>query len=580
MEEHHLSRCRRRRKTPFTPVIALALLACVLFTARPSAQAPPQVFRVSKDLVLVDVIATGPDGRPVTDLRAEELVLTEDGKPQRILDLQFASGARPRDAAGGTAADAPGGVVGEAVLASVALASPAEAPAVVVAFDMRTMRVEDLQRARVAVLDTVRQATAGTRMMFVSLDRGLVVRQPLTTDPAAVASAVEALAPALDAEALSFDGFVDEVDRTCGLATDGPDRLAARNQAIGVGRAYLADVRLQMSTALDALGALSRLLAPVPGRKHVVYYSAGYPTRPVEAVTDVIGSLCGDRAAVTQTLSASLDTVGWMQSAFDDANRAQVSIYAVDPRGLVSDGIQARSPRSARATSRGGQLPEVRRQFTEVQQFLRSVAGETGGVAWVNTNDIARGFREAIDDARQYHLLAFEPQGSRKAGRYYRISLKTTRPGVHLRYRQGYLWLDAAQRAERDVALAMRFPQLYGDPPIGVDASVEGRRVKVAIVVPTAGLRFTPVGGEHHNDIAVSALLRDAEGKVAGGRYLFAKDVAMKMTAERLAGMLAHENIEIPGEGAAPRAGQYELVVVVRHSAGRISARSVALAVP
>lgn len=566
-------------------VASLPLVACFVVVASPcagaaAAQAPSQVFRVSRDLVLVDVIATDRDGKVVTDLRAEELVLTEDGKPQRILDLQFASGPRAGAPAGEAPAGAQGGRVGEAVLASVAQARPADAPAVVVAFDMHTMRVEDLQRARAAVLDTIRQAAPGTRLMFVTLDRGLVVRQPLTADPAALATTVEALAPSLDAESSSFDGLVDEVDRTCGLATDGPDRLAARNQAIGFGRAYLADVRLQMSTALDGLAALSRLLAPLPGRKHVVFYSAGYPTRPVDAVIDVIGSLCGDRAAVQQTLSASLDTVGWMQSAFDDANRAQVSIYAVDPRGLVSDGIQAKSPRSARATSRGGQLPEVRRQFTEVQQFPRSVAGETGGVAWVNTNDIARGFRDAIDDAGQYYLLAFEPQGSRKAGRFYRLSLKTTRPGVHLRYRQGYLWLDAGQRADRDVALAMRFPQLYADPPIDVDASVEGRRVKVAVVVPTASLRFSPVGGEHHNDISVSALLRDAEGKVVGDRYLFAKDVSMKMAPDRLAELMSHENIEIPGDGAAPRGGQYELVVVVRHSAGRISARSVALTVP
>lgn len=572
---------RRGWRGPWGPSLAPAIaIAAALAVKGGAAQAPSQVFRVSQDLVLVDVIATDRDGKVVTDLRADEFELTEDGKPQRILDLQFASVPRAGAPAGESPAGSQVGRAGEAVLASVVQARPADAPAVVVTFDMRTMRVEELTRARAAVLDTIRQAAPATRMMLVSLDRGLVVRQPLTPDPSALAAAVEALAPANDAESMSFDGLVDEVDRTCGLASDGPDRLAARNQAIGFGRAYLADVRLQMSTTLDALAALSRLLAPLPGRKHVVFYSAGYPTRPVDAVIDVIGSLCGDRAAVQQTLSASLDTVGWMQSAFDDANRAQVSIYAIDPRGLVSDGVQARSPRSARATSRGGQLPEVRRQFSEAQQFLRSVAGETGGVAWVNTNDIARGFRDAIDDAGQYYLLAFEPQGSRKAGRFYRLSLTTSRPGVQLRYRQGYLWLDAGQRADRDVALAMRFPQLYADPPIDVEASVEGRRVKVAVVVPTASLRFTPVSGEHHNDISVSALLRDAEGKVVGDRYLFAKDVAMKMAPDRLADLMSHENIEIPGDGAAPRGGQYELVVVVRHSAGRISARSLALAVP
>lgn len=562
-------------------MLAILFGASWAWTAHPSAvQGPSQVFRVTRDLVLVDVIATDRDGRVVTDLRAEELVLTEDGKPQRILDLQFASVPGPGDPAGGGQTAVTRGGDGEAVRALLSQARPTEAPTMVVAFDMHTMRVEDLQRARAAVLDTFGRLAPGTRVMFVSFDRGLVVRQPLTADPAALASAVEALTPSLDAEATSFDGFVDEVDRICGGTAGGPDVLAARNQAIGLGRVYLADVRLRMSTALDGLAALSRLLAPVPGRKHVVFYSAGYPTRPVDTVIDVIGSLCGDRAAVQQTLSFSLDTVGWMQSAFDDANRAQVSIYAVDPRGLVSDGIQASSPRSARATSRGGQLPEVRRQFTEVQQFLRSVAGETGGTAWVNTNDIARGFRAAIDDASRYYLLAFEPQGSHKAGRFYRVSLKTTRPGVQLRYRQGFLWLDAGQRAERDLALAMRVPQLFGDPPIEVDASVDGQRIRVAVVVPTAALRFTPAGAEHQNDINVSTLLRDAEGKVVGGRYLFAKDVAMKLGADRLAELTSHENIEIHGDGEAPRSGQYELVVVVRHSAGRISARSVALAVP
>lgn len=571
----------RRRRFAASP-IALALAGAIA-PASPAAQSLTPVFRVSQDLVLVDVVATGRDGALVTDLRAEEFELTEDGKPQRILQVQFSNASTLAPGAVEAlpaAAPAQPQVAAGGMIEWFAHGAPADAPVLVIAFDVHSMQGELLARAHQAVLEVIGGLAPATRLMLVTLDRGLVVRQPFTTDVGAFTASLRSVAQAPEADMMDFEGFVAQADNTCGGASDPVDLLSARQQALGLGRLYLADVSVRMSAALDGLGALARMLAPLPGRKHVVLYSTGYPTRPVDAVIDVVGALCGDRGGVAQSISTSMDTTGWMQSAIDDMNRAQVSLYAVDPQGLVPDNVQAKQFRSARASARGGQLPEIRNRRGEIQQFLRTMAGDTGGVAALNTNDATRGLRAAAADASQYYLLAFSPQGSRRPGRYYKLGLKTTRPGVSLRYRQGYLWLDAKQRAERDVTLAARFPDVFSDPPIDVVGTVEGRRVKVGVVVPTSSLRFAPVGGDRHLDLHVAALLRDAQGRVVGERFLFAKDVAMKLAADRHADLMSHENIEIPGEGDAPRAGKYDLVVVVRHAAGRLSARSVPLDVP
>ena len=313
---------------------------------------------------------------------------------------------------------------------------------------------------------------------------------------------------------------------------------------------------------------------------------------PADAAILVIQSICQGRSSATSLGAtgsdvqaalrggSTVDSIGMLQALVDEANRAQVSVYTVDARGLMGDAPPARSRTPARLARSGAAQEAQRRAVRAPQEILRSIADGTGGTASVNTNDLARGMQAAAKDARGYYLLAYAPPAGRKEGRYYPIEVKIARPGLHLRYRRGYEWLSEATRAERAMAGALSFPGLYAEDGLALDPWVEAGRLHVAVILPTRTLSFRSEGGLHRNAIAVQGLLRDEQGRPVGDRFLFTKTVEMRLPDDRYAELRARDNVEIANEAPAPKKGRYQLAVAVRHSGGRLASATTEVVVP
>jgi VWFA-related protein len=127
-----------------------------------------------------------------------------------------------------------------------------------------------------------------------------------------------------------------------------------------------------------------------------------------------------------------------MYGLVDRANRAGVVIYAVDPRGLVFTGLSAAD--SAGSASAMAQTMARRNDaLSQTQDGLRYVAGQTGGFAVVNSNDMPRAFRRVMDDQRGYYLVGFQPSedtfGDR---RFRRVKVKVMGKGLRVRTRAGF----------------------------------------------------------------------------------------------------------------------------------------------
>ena len=573
-------------KTFVPAVLAAALL--VSLTPSPALPQKPLQFGSSAELVLIDLVATDGDGRRITDLRPEEVEIYEGGKRQRLEVLSFVGNpdgggtAIPRMAVppsdpGAAAQDKP-----------VAQSAPSR---LVVVVDQGAMPSELLVPVRAAIVSMVREnLDPETELMLVTLNRGLQVRMPFTTDPARFIAAVQALRPTASGAELAMSDLMDQVERMC----DGTPN--ADKNAVGVARAFVEDVRQGLTNATEGIGALSRYLAPIPGRKHIVFYSAGYPMQPQSIAASVIEALCGSGAAQGSGRSnmqagpseahtairagAQVDAEGILRVMVDEANRSQVSVYTVDARGLVGDAVPGSQRVPSRMVRLGNAQAIQQRAVREPQESLYSIADGTGGTASINTNDMARGMQAAARDGRAYYLLGYAPPGGRKEGRYYPIEVKVTRPGLKLRYRRGYEWVNDEKRAERALTAALRFPELYAQEGLALDSWVEAGKLNVAVVLPTRILEFRAEGGQHLNEIALQAMLRDANGKVVGDRYLFSKSVAMKLPEDRYADLRARENVEIANVTEAPKKGRYQLTVVARHSGGRLASAHSEVEVP
>lgn len=564
--------------------------------AFPGALAPPAatpqkppVFGVSAELVLIDLIATDDAGRRVTDLRLDEITVLEDGKPQRLELLRFVAASGSEPAAAELADPPPPGVEPRPPARSPAPVTPP--PSLVVVMDLATLPLELLVPARAAIVSMARQRLEpGARLMLVTLDRGMQVRQPFTTEVDRFVEALERIKPSIVSEQKALSDLVDQVERIC----DGT--VGADKNATGVARAFVEDVRVGLTTATEGIGALARYLAPIPGRKHVVYYSAGYPMQPQAIAASVVEALCGAGAAggsgrsamqalpseahTALRVGAALDSSGLLRALLDEANRSQVSVYTVDARGLVGDAVPGSQRVPSRLIRLGNAQQIQQRAVREPQEILHSIAEGTGATASLNTNDLARGMQAAAKDASGYYLIGYVPGAGRKQGRFYPIELKVARPGLDLRYRRGYEWLSEEQRAERALAAALRFPELYAAEGLGVEPWIEAGKLNVAVLLPTGILAFRSVSGQYLNEIALQALLRDEQGKLVGGRYLFAKQVAMKLPEDRYRDLRTRESVEIANQAPAPRKGRYQLFVVARHSGGRIATAAVDFDVP
>src|SRR5205823_825939 len=140
-----------------------------------------------------------------------------------------------------------------------------------------------------------------------------------------------------------------------------------------------------------------------------------------------------------------------------EANRANVSFYPVDPRGLTSFDTPL-----VRQDVPGPPPPMVppsvdSRMLAGRLNSLRTLAEATDGLAIVNTNNLAGGFRRIVDDLSSYYLLGYY-SNAKLDGKFHAITVRVKRPGVQVRARRGYLAATPAEAARISRAAAADAP--------------------------------------------------------------------------------------------------------------------------
>ncbi len=323
---------------------------------------------------------------------------------------------------------------------------------------------------------------------------------------------------------------------------------------------------------LEMLQGLSEALGEVRGRrKAMVYFGEGIDYD----IYDVFGT--NDATSVIR------DT----QRAIAEATRANVSIYALDPRGLtdadvgsasipgvpldIGDFIGSPSLRTA-----------LQSRFHLSQDSLRQLSEETGGFAVLNQNDFSPGLARIVEENSHYYLLGYYPTASSKPGRYRKIEVRVKRPSLVVKARKGYVAPDnddrKAKTASREApsdpsailteVLESPLP-LPGIPLRATASPFRSRENKsiVPLVVEMAIERFsfTEREGKRQDQVALSVVALDKKGKVQA-RAVKEFNLALRPKTYQLmlqAGFRVMTTLEL-GPGA------YQLRVAVSESgAGR-----------
>ena len=557
-----------------TGLLAILLVPCVVAqtsTGAPPAPAPAAAaqFAAKAEAVALDLVVRDKKGKLVTDLQPGEVEVLEDGVPQKLTSfrtLEPAAGAAASGAAPASPAASAAGTPPQAAATPNAAGSTA-APLHRVVMVFGRLSSDGRRLAQVAGDEFARRhVSPQTVVTVVRIDGGLVPVLDRTSDPVAVREAVRKATAAIGTAGVPAGG-----------GTIGTDKSYSGQQLARFdGGAGARD--LSQADSIAFVNALTKVVDAVkadPGRKTVLVFSEGFISPP------------GYEQVFADLLSR--------------ANRANVSFYGIDVRGLqLSSQLGGSGAALATAAAISDQqrsavagTPVSREQMTQddaVQTSLRSdvvdtlqqLSNSTGGFLVTQTNDFGRPLARIAEDVRGYYEAAYIPSAPAAPGQFRRIEVRVTRKDVRVQARSGYyttppgpsasLAFSAFSQAElpNDFELRsrlFRFGREKGDAfdcVLKIEASLAKASFK-----PDAQGRLT-------GKMSLAGRVLDATGGLVES---FGQDVALGGTPEQVQAART-QTLPLARRLSLPP-GNYTVELVVRDGAGeKTSAQRLPLTVP
>ena len=473
---------------------ALALLLAGAATVSLAAQQPPKpTFETQSTIVLLDVVVRDRKGRPVRDLKPEELQVFEDGQRRELTSFRLVEGqaSEERVAPGASAGLQP---------------DPArQVSLVTMVFDKL---MDGRQLSQQAALDFL--ANNMEKNVWVSvwtIDQRLYLRQEFTQDLYQLRQAVLKATSTTSVAAASLSGeaaFQDQVARDSSTIAGGLQSAAAGTPggAGGADSSAIGQANAQAQMA-EVVAGILRFTSSIQRQQQG--QSSLYP---LLGMVKAQGRLAGRKTMLyfSEGLVVPKNLEEVFKTAIGEANRANVTVYSIDARGLSSARdsdasrdqlLQAARTSQQQMAKRGSGAVSVDEVMiaenaeeslrANVQESLNEFAKSTGGFLIANTNDFKPAMARVATDIGSYYEAAYAPVSQEFDGRFRRIEVKVTRPGVTVQSRSGYFALPPG---EGSALLPFELPLL---------TALTVSPVPHAFDYQSAVLRFgaTPAGRDH-----------------------------------------------------------------------------------
>ncbi len=386
-------------------------------TPSPRPTPPDDVVRISTNLIQVDVSATDRNGTPVTDLRQDEIEIYENGKKQKITNFSFVSvGApaakKPVVETQGVPPPPPTTIREDQVRRTIALV-----------VDDLTLSFDSAYYTRRALKKFVdEQMQDGDLVAIIRTGAGIGALQQFTSDKRILYAAIDRVKWNMNGiGGISAFTPVDPTNESLLASQADPTDTQA---AATVGE-NIEDFRASVF-ATGTLGALRYVVSgmrELPGRKSIIFFSQGFTLYE----TDTNGMIGTGRV------------LDFVRRLVDVANRAAVTFYTLDPRGLVYTGPTA-VDRVTSPQAINDMMSARSRSLKDTQDGLKFLASATGGFAVVNNNDLSGGVRRVMED-QSYYLVGYDPDSDTfdpVRRRFNKLEVKVLRKDVVVRYRSGF----------------------------------------------------------------------------------------------------------------------------------------------
>jgi VWFA-related protein len=523
--------------------------------AQAQTKPPASSIRVTSELVLANVVVRDKKGNLIRDLKKEYFTLFEDGKKQQISTFDFENVDQLE-----TAGTAEKTVTGEAAETAgpAGVLKKSEAPVmnardrrvIVLFFDFSAMEPDQIDRC----VDSAKKYINGQMrpadiVALVSLSTNMRVDLDFTDDKPKILSVLSSYASGSgEGFAMGDTGSSEGAAETGGSFT--PDDTDYNT--------FSADWKLlALQSTMQALGKIEQ-------KKSLIYFSNG----------------------ISQTGS---DNQSALRAATAAAVKNNVSIYPVDVRGLQAfpPGGEAQSASlHGQSAYNGNAVLNDLSGNAASQETLSTLAADTGGKAFFDSNDFSGVFTQVQKDSSAYYVLGFTSTNPLKDGHYRRLKVVVNRADVKLEFRPGYYsgrdyqHLNRADReAQLEDELAADLPQT--DVPLYAGTAYFRQDeshyyLSVSLVIPGSQIPFVQEKDKDNATVDIIGEVRlDGKGKVPVGQLRDTVKLALDSTQQ-----VRRKNVQY-NTGFVLAPGNYHLKFIVRENqTGRMGSFETDVQVP
>jgi len=455
----------------------------------PAAQRSRGRIRVTTNLVLIDARVTDHNGKPIRGLKPEQFTVLEDDKPQKISTFQYFDVAAIETA--GTTEQKP-------VIVPLAGVAPPEKVQeqirnrrlMVLFFDLTSMQPDELQRATKSGEQYVReQMSPADLVALVTFGNRLQVLVNFTNNRDTLLRGIHSITA----------GKESQLSDLADAAVQAGESVVEED----TGAAFIADETefnvFNTDRKLSAVESLADLLRQIPGKKSVIHFTSG----------------------ITQT---GEENRSQLDATTDAANRANVSLYTVDARGLFATipGGEARMGAAmGTAMFTGASVFRPTEMRHASRDTLATLAIDTGGKAFFDLGDFREVYRKVQEEGTGYYLLGYYSTDLKRDGRFRRVRVKVNVPGAHVQFRQGYYApkdykTATAEDREQELDQAMRAEAPVVELPVALETTyfrLNDREyfVPLAAKVDSSSLEWGEKSGKHEAKFDFAAEVRDEQ---------------------------------------------------------------------
>jgi VWFA-related protein len=539
-------------------ILASFVSLCIFVSALAQTQ-PPQrpvddkddVVKITTNLVQIDAVVTK-DGKPVTDLTAEDFEIYEDGKRQAITSFAYISNISA-SVSSVAAKTAPDKTAPEPGLPPEPIKPEAARRTMAIVVDDLGMSAQGMNEARNRLRKLVAEELQPNDLVAVIRTGGQMgALQQFTNDKRVLNRAVSQLNwnPCSRIDISTITKVEDWRGGGC------------LNTHLGV--------------SIKALQYILQSMGELPGRKSLVLVSEDISERVLTP-----GPEGADRILVTP--DNVMNYGSWLRQITETAIRSSVVIYSIDMQGLQYTGIKASDAVS-------GRIPETRPVLTELlgprfktlqerREGSLRIAKETGGFQITNTNGLP--IDRILEDQSGYYLIGYRPTDETFNRQFHHISAKVKRSGMTVRTRTGFFGVteeDVARSRKRrldQTNLALLSP--FGAQGIELNVTsffthgktedgtteggkTEGPVVRSFVYVNANNLTFTPVNDRQRTSLEMHGVILGDNGSILEQ----VKHTAVLSLRENEYQQALRGGLNLRLDLPAKRPGSYQVRIAVR----------------